>query len=304
MKFGKVQDISLVDFSFPNEPKRNELILSDLPTRPHPPRIYLGATGWSMKEWNGKWYPEKTSSKSFLQEYGKQFNGIELNTTHYRIPRADLIQKWYDETPSDFKFSPKIPQSISHSRDMGIFGEKLPIFFREIKGLKEKLGCCFMQMPPYFNPERLPQLERFLGEWDAEIPLAIEVRHEDWFNNIENSEVLFLLLEKYNISTVITDVAGRRDVFHNRLTNDIVMVRFVGNGLHPTDYERADNWVQQIKKWFAQNVKEVYFFPHQPDNILTPEMSVYLLEEFKKHIPKIEVRGPKNLEDTGQMMLF
>ncbi len=302
MKFGKLQDVSHVNFNLPEIPSGTELILQHLPERKNPPKVFIGATGWGMKEWVGKWYPKGTTAKGYLKAYGKQFNTIELNTTHYRIPQATMIDKWCDETPSDFVFCPKIPQSISHRRDMGLSGEKIEIFSREIKGLGSKMGCCFMQMPPYFKEDRLPILERFLSEWDMDIPLALEVRHEDWFRTQESSTSLFKMLEKYNISTVITDVAGRRDVLHMRLTTPIAMIRFVGNGLIDSDYSRIEEWVQTLKKWVDKGLQEVYFFTHEPDNILAPELAQYLTSQTEKHIPNAQVRGPKPLEN--QMTLF
>ncbi len=302
MKFGKLQDISAVDFTLPTDPEGTTLILDHLEERMTPPTVYIGATGWGMKEWVGQWYPEKTNAKGYLLAYGKQFNTIELNTTHYRIPNIELTSKWYRETPDDFVFCPKIPQTISHSRDLGMTTERIEIFSREIKELRDKLGCCFMQMPPYFKFDRLEILERFLSQWDTQIPLAIEIRHEDWFQIPEQGNALFKVLEKYNIATVITDVAGRRDVLHNRLTSDIAMVRFVGNGLVESDYRRIDEWVEKLKYWFSKNLREVYFFPHQPDNILSPDISVYLVEQLRKTIPNVITRGPKKI-DT-QMSLF
>lgn len=302
MKFGKLADISNVDFSLPPDPEGTTLILEHLEKRTDVPKVYIGATGWGMKEWVGKWYPEKTNAKGYLLAYGKQFNSIELNTTHYQIPNIDLTTKWYKETPDDFVFCPKIPQTISHSIDLGMSTDRVAIFSREIKELQHKLACCFMQMPPYFNYDRLHFLERFLSEWDIEIPLAIEIRHEDWFKNPHQGNALFKLLEKYNISTVITDVAGRRDVLHNRLTSDIAMIRFVGNGMVDSDFTRMDEWVQKLKYWFSKNLKTVYLFPHQPDNILSPEAAVYFTQKLIEEIPNVIVRGPKEVEK--QMSLF
>ncbi len=302
MKFGKVEDISNIDFSLPENPLGTQLILEHLPPRKNPPNIFIGATGWGMKEWVGDWYPKGTNAKTFLKAYGQQFNTIELNTTHYRIPNIQLTTKWKNETPDDFVFCPKIPQTISHSRDMGLTTERIEIFSREIKELGQKLGCCFLQVPPYFNLDRISILDRFLSEWDIDIPLALEVRHEDWFNYEDQFNQLFKLLEKNNISSVITDVAGRRDVLHLRLTSDTAMVRFVGNGLVPSDYSRIDEWIQRIKYWFSKNLKCVYFFTHEPDNILSPEIAAYMTEKIKEEIPEAKVRGPKKLDQ--QMSLF
>ncbi len=302
MKFGKSDDISQVDFSIPPDPIGSGLILNHLEKRDTAPRVFIGATGWGMKEWVGQWYPKGTKQKGYLSAYGKQFNTIELNTTHYRIPNIELTTKWHRETPEDFVFCPKIPQTISHSRELGLGGEHIEIFSREIKELKNKLGCCFMQMPPYFNLDRIKILERFLSEWDVEIPLALEVRHADWFKDHSQGEELFKLLQKYNISTVITDVAGRRDVLHMRLTTDIAMIRFVGKGLVDSDYTRINDWVERIKYWFSKNLKTVYFFTHEPDNILSPELAEYMTMKIKEIIPEAIVRGPKKVKQ--QISLF
>ena len=305
MKFGKLLDISTVDFSLPHDPKENASILARGKESDEPLSVYIGCTGWSMPEWVGKIYPTGTRNKDFLEAYGKQFNTIELNTTHYRIPTLDLIQRWYTATPADFKFCPKIPQTISHSRNLGLGGEQIPMFCEAVTALEEKLGCCFMQLPPYFGVDRLGKLETFLKAFPSHIPLAIELRHESWFKDVDSSRGLFELLENTNSATVLTDVAGRRDVLHMRLTNGVGMVRFVGNDLHTTDYERMDEWVTRLQEWRDQGLKEVYFFTHEPDNLKAPELADYLVRLLKKEAG-IWTRGPEfYASDQGeQMSLF
>lgn len=305
MKFGKLPDIADVDFGLPKEPTRNQLLLENLPQKTAKTKVYIGCTGWSMKEWIGKVYPKGTKTKDYLHFYARQFNTIEFNTTHYRTPDENTIQKWYKESAPDFKFCPKVLQLISHSRDLGYGSGRILEFCRAVGGLAEKLGCCFMQLPPYFGVDRLPILEQFFEKWPSEIPLAIEVRHESWFTHPNNFQKLAQLAELQNIALVITDVAGRRDVLHLGLTNHQTMIRFVGNGLHDTDYERIDEWVLQLKKWWESGLSEIYFFPHEPDNILAPEMTAYLFEKLKKY-EEIEVRGPKllNMDLGEQMSLF
>lgn len=305
MKFGKLPDITAVDFSLPNEPKENATVLAKAEGGREALAAYVGCTGWSMPEWVGKVYPPGTKSKDFLQAYGKQFNTIELNTTHYRIPTLDLIQRWYQSTPADFKFCPKIPQTISHSRNLGLGGEQIPMFCEAVQALEEKLGCCFMQLPPYFGADRLGKLETFLNAWPSHIPLAIELRHESWFKDVSSSRGLFELLERTDKATVLTDVAGRRDVLHMRLTNGVGMVRFVGNDLHPTDYERIDDWVKRLNLWRDQGLRELYFFTHEPDNLKAPELAHYLVSSLSKET-RIQTRGPEFFaSDQGeQMSLF
>jgi uncharacterized protein YecE (DUF72 family) len=112
-------------------------------------------------------------------------------------------------------------------------------------------------------------------------------------------------LEKYGASTVITDVAGRRDVAHMALTSGQVLVRFVGNDLHPTDFTRLDDWAERLTDWFSRGLKECYFFTHEPDNLLAPDLAAAFYEK-KKGIAGIGNRGPKlvDKEDGQQMTLF
>lgn len=304
MKFGKLQDISKVDFTLPKDPDRTTQLLANLPENTEPLTIYVGCTGWSMKEWVGRVYPKGTKTKQYLHHYSRQFNTIELNTTHYRIPKSETIQNWKSNVPKDFKFSPKVPQSISHSRDLGLNGQFIDLFCTSIYELEHNLGCSFMQMPPYFDIRRISLLEQFLKEFPKILPLAIEVRHTDWFNDKDNFNRIFDLLEAHQTTSVITDVAGRRDVLHQRLTTDTAMIRFVGNGLVPSDYTRVNTWIRKLKAWHEQGLKTVYFFTHEPDNILAPDLADYFVAEAKRNLNAI-IRGPKLIpKDGGQMSLF
>lgn len=305
MDFGKLNDISKVDFSLPPDAEGTTTLLKNKGKQLESSKVFVGPTGWAMPQWIGKTYPTSAKPKDFLKYYSQQFNTIELNTTHYRIPEVATIDKWKSETTEDFKFCPKVPQSISHSRNLGLTENNLSLFLENIARLDEKLGCCFMQLPPHFGIKSLGLLERFFEAWGNEIPLAIEVRNEDFFNNPSNFNHFFNTLEYYKISTVITDVAGRRDILHQRLTTATAMIRFVGNALDITDYQRIDDWVARLKSWFEQGLEEVYFFTHEPDNILAPELTAIFCEKIKNSF-EVELREPKfyDAKQLPQMSLF
>ncbi len=304
MKFGKLPDISGVDFRLPTDPSANTTRLASSAVEEDALTTYIGCTGWSMPPWVGKWYPPGTKNADFLNAYSQQFNTIELNTTHYRTPDRDLVERWCSQVPADFRFCPKVLQRISHDRQLGLGGEQLPLFWAAAEAFQEKLGCCFIQLPPYFGADRLPLLERLLSIWPAHIPLAVEVRHESWFNNPSSTEQLAETLHQHHKAAVITDVAGRRDVLHMLLTGPVSMVRFVGNGLHQTDFERADDWCERLLSWQKNGLKQVYFFPHQPDNVAAPEMAQYIANALLQS-SFIHTRGPspfKADDDHGQQM--
>ena len=96
---------------------------------------------------------------------------------------------------------------------------------------------------------------------------------------------------------------------HMRLTTPTAFIRFVGNDLHPTDYIRVDAWIQRIKKWIEQGAEKIYFFMHQNEEINSPEMCKYVIEQLNKHcnanMPELRFeqqplfRSPKNVKKPG-----
>jgi uncharacterized protein YecE (DUF72 family) len=292
MDFGKLLSVDQVDFKLGPEPSGNVDLLASLSVA-DTSAIYLGPTGYNTKPWVGSWYPPGAREQDFLKHYGVQFNTIEFNTTHYRMPDPSIIRKWCSMVPADFRFCPKVPQSISHSRDLGLTGSEPQIFCNALLEFGELLGCSFMQLPPHFGLRELPILARFLDKYAPQIPLAVEVRHPAFFQETTESNAFFDLLTQYNTTAVITDVAGRRDVCHMHLTSPRTMIRFVGNGLHPSDYSRIEEWALRLKTWLENGLQEVYFFTHEPDNLLAPELTAFCAETFANKLANISIRGPK-----------
>ena len=66
MKFGKLADVSTVDFSLGPIPEFSKDILSNLNPNKKDLSIYCGCTGWTMKDWLGFYYPSKTPNNQFL----------------------------------------------------------------------------------------------------------------------------------------------------------------------------------------------------------------------------------------------
>ena len=69
--------------------------------------------------------------------------------------------------------------------------------------------------------EGLASCASAFSHFPSHIPLAVEVRHENWFNQPENTDKWLKSLARYKRTAVITDVAGRRDVLHMGLTGSL-----------------------------------------------------------------------------------
>lgn len=294
MDFGKLLHVDSVDFQLQADPPGNAELLHSFPKSSNPV-LYIGPTGYNMKPWVGKWYPPGAQEKHFLRHYAAQFNTIEFNTTHYRMPDPSIVRRWSAEVPDDFRFCPKLPQSISHARDLGLSGPEPLLYCEAIANFGPLLGCSFMQLPPHFSPRELPILALFLDKFARTTPLSVEVRHSAFFEQSKEAKSYFDLLKQHKVAAVITDVAGRRDVCHMQLTHTRTLIRFVGNGLRPSDYTRVEEWAERLKIWFDDGLEEAYFFTHEPDNLLAPELTAVCVETFGRMMPGLHLRGPRQV---------
>ncbi len=301
MKFGKLPSISGVDFSLPPVNDRSLDILGRKSSESF--EAFVGISRWSSSEWIGHIYPKGIKQAEYLRFYSQAFNSIELNSTHYRIPTLDQVQKWRDLAAPGFRFCPKIPQVISHYRKLIDVEKELDQFVTSIAAFDSKLGCCFVQLHESFSPQLFGNLRDFLERWPKDMDLAVEFRHPDWFlDHVLIPEALDLL-ESHGTGTVITDVAGRRDVSHSSLTNRIAMIRLVGNELHPTDFERSNAWLARLSLWQENGLEHIYLFPHQPGDRMASDFGDYWIRHLNERFG-LSLTGTEGLAHGGQMSLF
>jgi uncharacterized protein YecE (DUF72 family) len=280
MEFGRVPEAELngIDFGLPAEPAANKAVL---PGKKHKQaKLYLGCAKWGRTEWVGKIYPPKTKEKDFLQHYVKHYNSIELNATHYKVYGPAGIAKWAAHAKgSGFKFCPKMYQGVTHRGSLKGKDFITTEFLRGITAFEENLGPCFVQVSDAFSPNRRQELFDFMASLPTDMQFFLEVRHPDWFAKPAIRQELFATLRQLNIGAVITDTAGRRDCAHMELTVPKTFVRYVGNSLHPTDYTRADAWIQRMQHWLDKGMEELYFFMHMHDEAFSPELTVYMVDK-------------------------
>lgn len=231
MKFGSVNHPETIDFTLSKDHLDTKVILNSVKDDTIP-EIYVGCTKWNKADLKG-FYPRGT--KDELVYYASQFNAIELNATFYRVFSPEQFEKWYKKTPDDFKFFPKLNQEISHWKRLNEVTALVENYLYSAVNLKKKLCTIFLQMHSNFSPKDFDRVITFVQNWPKTIPLAIEFRHTNWYNDVTVANELYSLLKENNISNVIVDSAGRRDIMHMRLSNATAFVRYVGAN-HESDY--------------------------------------------------------------------
>jgi len=292
MKFGQVADPSQIDFTLPKDHPQTKFILNQ--NQKSLENISIGCAKWNKTDLKG-FYPKGT--KDELTYYATQFNSIELNATFYGMPTAEQVQTWKEKTPKDFKFFPKITNTVSHFRRLLNVTDVVTQFASAVLNFDEKLGMVFLQLHDNFKPKDYERLEKFVQDWPKEVPLAIELRNTEWFTDEEVFNTICELFEMNNITNIIVDTAGRRDMLHMRLTTSDAFVRYVGANAE-SDYARLDDWLERIKVWKKEGLKNLYFFVHQNVEKASPLLSAYFIEKVNKefgtniHIPTMASEKP------------
>jgi len=148
----------------------------------HP--ILIGCCTWSFPDWEGVLYPDGMKPGEFLEYYADRFPIVEADSTFYGVPTPRAVRSWKTRTPTDFKFTAKVPKAITHTKRLQDCKAEVQEFVSSILYLEDKLAAALLQLG-YFNKGAFGSLEAFLdvlgpflAEWPHErVPLAVEVRN-------------------------------------------------------------------------------------------------------------------------------
>lgn len=232
-------------------------------------QLHVGTSGFSYKEWKGPFYPEDLPAKSMLSYYGEQLNGVEINNTFYRLPKASVLENWASQVPDPFRFSIKASRRITHfTRLKREAREPTEYLLSTVETLGDKLGVILFQLPPNLKKD----VERLTGFVDAlpeGTPAAFEFRHETW-----KDEEVFNVLRARDMALVCADTEEGED-------EPIVSTGPWGYlRLRRPGYDEADlaRWAEAVRstKWERAFV----FFKHE-DEGAGPRMATRFREIFE-----------------------
>ena len=144
-------------------------------------RIRVGTSGFSYKAWKGAFYPEELSDGEMLHYYAGKLGTVEINNTFYRMPRAQVLQRWAQATGAEFRFVLKASQRITHRGRLRADAcrEAVDHLWKVAQSLGPQLGPILFQTPPNLKWDH----DRFRGFLDI-VPrgmrAAFEFRHPSW----------------------------------------------------------------------------------------------------------------------------
>ncbi|MEL7476823.1 MAG: DUF72 domain-containing protein, partial [Cyanobacteria bacterium J06555_12] len=251
-------------------------------------RLWLGCAVWAFRGWLGSFYPSGSRSGDFLRLYGERLTAVEGNTTFYSIPDETTVQKWAESVPDPFRFCPKLPREITHRDRLAPSGDAALDFLERMQGLGDRLGPIFAQLPPGYGPDLLEDVAGFLERWPARTaPLALEVRHPEWFQ-APHSGRLNRLLAKLRVGRVLLDTRAIYDgaddpqalstrrkpnvPLQPTVTSSFVLVRYISHPHPERNHRYWDEWCDRVLDWLGQGI-DVYFFVHCPEEVYSPDFA-------------------------------
>lgn len=209
-------------------------------------KIYIGCSGFSNRDWKGFFFPETLASKDQLNYYSTIFNTVEINSTFYRRPRVSTLQKWFDETPDDFKFFIKAHKYFTHTKRLKDCAEEIQVFCDYISEvLQHKLAGFLFQLPPNFkNSEENEQ--NTLSALDQRFLNIVEFRDASWW-----SDEVFTTFGEKNIP--VSGVSIPKKIPEGLILNspDNAYYRFHGKPvMFKSEYAETElqNFAEEVKK--------------------------------------------------------
>ena len=163
-----------------------------------PSKTYVGTAAWSIPREHQTHFPP---GESLLARYAKVLPAAEINSTFYRPHRASTFERWSASVPRAFRFSVKIPQTITHELELAGSAKLLKTFLADIAPLGVRLGCLLAQLPPSLPFDARVARAFFTTlrkQFDGGV--ALEPRHATWFTESANR-----LLTKFKVARVAAD---------------------------------------------------------------------------------------------------
>lgn len=147
-------------------------------------RLLAGASGFSYKAWKGGFYPRDIKPEDMLAWYAERLPAVEINSSFYRMPTAEVLSKWAGATPEAFRMALKAPKRITHTARLMADESATPVelLYRNLAVLGQRRGPVLFQLPPYEKKD-LPRLNDFLHLLPSGHAAAFEFRHESWFSD-------------------------------------------------------------------------------------------------------------------------
>jgi uncharacterized protein YecE (DUF72 family) len=195
--------------------------------------VRIGTCSWADESLVKHWYPRGVrSGEERLRYYAEHFTTVEIDSTYYRLPERDLVERWAERTPDGFVFHVKafgmmtrhpvkvetLPPELQEEAEPDERGRverpsrelRGAVFARFRDALEPfravgKLGGILFQFPPYVVPKaRSFEYLEWAREQVGEDDMLVEFRHRSWYDDEHRADTL-AFLERIGAGHVVVD---------------------------------------------------------------------------------------------------
>jgi uncharacterized protein YecE (DUF72 family) len=171
-------------------------------------RIRIGTCSWKYPSWEGLVY-SAPKGINYLAEYAERYDTVEIDQWFWSLhgpgkislPRLDTVQEYVESVSAEFRFTVKVPNSITLSHFYSK-SKQLPLvanpdflstdlfhrFLDSLTAMHPLLGPLMLQFE-YLNRDKMPSQRMFLDRLDTflegvpkEFDIGIESRNPNYLN--------------------------------------------------------------------------------------------------------------------------
>lgn len=253
--------------------------------------LFIGTCSWKYDSWENLVY-SPGSSNDMLRQYATKFNTVEVDQWFWSLfpgtapvlPKQKDVIHYGSSVPDDFKFTIKIPNSITltHYYKKGpaepdlnphfFSPELLEQFLHTLNPIKHLLGPLMFQFE-YLNRQKCANVDEFLQRFEAfaetfpaGYKFALETRNPHYlttrfFKSLNKRSITPVFLQGYYMPPVW-------EIFekHHRLIEDRIVIRLHGpdrKGIEETTgsiwnkiVEPRDEELKRIAEWIEFFIKK------------------------------------------------
>jgi len=217
----------------------------------------IGCSGWQYRDWRGVVYPADLRARDWLGWYAEHFDTVELNSTFYRLPRPEVVERWAAAAPDGFTFAVKVGAFGTHRMKLRDPHRWLANHLDRVRRLGPSLGPNLLQLPPHWRRDA-GRLDDFLAAAPSDLRWAVELREPSWLH-----DDVYEVLHRHGAALVQHDLLP--GVPH-LVTADFVYLRFHGPDALRTPYHgtygprRLWRWERRCREWLDDSLDIYAYF--------------------------------------------
>ncbi len=261
-------------------------------------KIRIGTCSWKYESWKNLVY-SSVGDVNYLKEYSQKYNTVEIDQWFWSLfgekkislPNPEVVEEYLNSVPKDFKFSIKVPNSITlthfynknkneplkenpHFLSLDLLND----FLRLLEPLKNNLGPLMFQFE-YLNKNKMPDQLEFQDKFSAFIQnapkgfdYAIEIRNPNYLNKsyfefIKENKIFHVFLQGYFMPP-IWETYGK----FNQSIKKCSVIRLHGPDRKGIEILSGGNW----NKIIEPKNEELSIISEMISDLLSKEIDIYL----------------------------